>query len=51
MYSVCERKGWAESAMLFNALGTSWGDIAGAARSFVPSASHQSAMDFGSEDE
>jgi putative DNA methylase len=51
MYSVCERKGWTESAMLFNTLGTSWGDIAGAARAFDPSTSHQSAMDFGSEDE
>lgn len=32
MYSVCERKGWAESAMLFNALGTSWGDVTKGAR-------------------
>ena len=51
MYSVCERKGWSESAMLFNALGTSWGDVAGAARAFVPSVSQQSALEFGSEDE
>ena len=27
MYSICERKGWAESAMLFNALGTSWSEV------------------------
>ena len=27
MYSVCERKGWTDSAMLFNVLGTSWTDV------------------------
>ncbi len=51
MYSVCERKGWTESAMLFNALGTSWGDVAGVARTSVPATSQQSALEFGSEDD
>jgi putative DNA methylase len=51
MYSVCERKGWTESAMLFNALGTSWGDVAGVARAIVPAASQQSALDFDDDDE
>lgn len=46
MYSVCERKGWTESAMLFNALGTSWGDIAGAARQAPTGVSQQGALSF-----
>ncbi|CAB4947358.1 MAG: DUF1156 domain-containing protein [Actinobacteria bacterium] len=49
MYSVCERKGWAESAMLFNALGTSWGDVAGAARASSPAVTLQGALDFGDD--
>lgn len=51
MYSVCERKGWAESAMLFNALGTSWSDVTGASRSARVAASQQGALDFGDDDE
>jgi len=50
MYSVCERKGWAESAMLFNALGTSWGDVARAARASSPVVTLQGALDFGDDD-
>jgi len=51
MYSVCERKGWTESAMLFNALGTSWSDVAGVARTSVPATSQQSALEFGDDDD
>ena len=51
MYSVCERKGWAESAMLFNALGTSWGDVAGAAREVPRVFTRQGALDFGDDDD
>lgn len=51
MYSVCERKGWTDAAMLFNALGTSWGDVSGAARAAVPSVASQGALDFGGDDE
>jgi len=50
MYSVCERKGWAEAAMLFNALGTSWSDVSIAARA-TPVVSRQGALDFGDDDE
>lgn len=32
LYSTCERKGWTQSALLFNGLGTSWSDLASAAR-------------------
>jgi putative DNA methylase len=33
LYSICERKGWAQTALLFNGLGTSWRDLEAAARS------------------
>jgi putative DNA methylase len=32
LYNICERKGWTTSALLFNGLGTSWGDLDAAAR-------------------
>jgi putative DNA methylase len=32
LYSVCERRGWTQSALLFNALGTTWSDLDAAAR-------------------
>jgi putative DNA methylase len=51
MYSVSERKGWTEAAMLFNALGTSWSDVAGAARAVPLSVSKQGSLDFGDDDE
>lgn len=51
MYSVCERKGWAESAMLFNALGTSWSEVSGASRVAAPTLASQGALDFGDDDE
>ena len=51
MYSVSERKGWTEAAMLFNALGTSWSDVAGAARVAPASVSKQGSLDFGDDDE
>jgi len=51
MYSISERKGWTEAAMLFNALGTSWSDVAGAARAAPASVSKQSSLDFGDDDE
>lgn len=51
MYSICERHGWTESAILFNALGTSWSDIAGVARAAAPSGIHQESLEFGDEDD
>jgi len=35
LYNICERKDWTTSALLFNGLGTSWGDIESTARSTV----------------
>lgn len=32
LYNICERRGWTQSAILFNALGTSWSDVGSAAR-------------------
>lgn len=37
LYSVCERRGWTKSAILFNALGTSWSDLDSAARNATQS--------------
>lgn len=37
LYNVCERKGWTQSAILFNALGTSWGDLDSATRAAAAS--------------
>ena len=51
MYSVCERKGWTDAAMLFNALGTSWSDVEGAARAPMPVGSTQGALVFEEDDE
>ena len=32
LYSIAEKQGWAETALLFNALGTSWTDLEDASR-------------------
>jgi putative DNA methylase len=32
LFSVAEKKGWTETALLFNGLGTSWSDLAEATR-------------------
>lgn len=42
LYSVSEKKGWTESAILFNALGTSWADITKS----LPMKSQQETLDF-----
>lgn len=49
MYSVCEKKGWSESALLFNALGTSWSDLVAAGQSTSTSRSDQGALAFDEE--
>ena len=46
MYSICERKGWTDSALLFNALGTSWSDVAGTARQAAPAGIEQQSLVF-----
>ncbi|MDQ6850302.1 MAG: hypothetical protein M3070_10125, partial [Actinomycetota bacterium] len=32
LYSVCEKRGWTQTALLFNGLGTSWSDLSASAR-------------------
>jgi putative DNA methylase len=32
LYSIAEKKGWAETALLFNGLGTSWTELEDASR-------------------
>jgi putative DNA methylase len=47
LYNVCERKGWTQSAILFNALGTSWGDLESASRAHaIRPAGTQGALTF-----
>lgn len=53
LFSIAEKKGWTETAQLFNGLGTSWSDLANAASS--PSASGpvqiQGELDLSTDDE
>jgi len=51
LYSICERRGWTKSAILFNALGTSWSDVDSAVRAQASApASVQGSLSF-DEDE
>lgn len=46
LYSVCERRGWTQTALLFNGLGTSWLDLEAAARKAPAATGTQAAWDF-----
>ncbi len=48
LYSVCERKGWTQTALLFNGLGTSWLDLESATRR-APAAD-QGTLDYSDDD-
>ncbi|RBY88100.1 hypothetical protein DQ244_16225 [Blastococcus sp. TBT05-19] len=51
LYSICERRGWTSSALLFNGLGTSWIDLDAAARSAaLKPANVQGTFDYDAED-
>jgi putative DNA methylase len=52
LYSIAEKKGWAETALLFNNLGTSWTDLEDASRKVTGRASGQGefTLEFGSDD-
>ncbi|GIH50618.1 DUF1156 domain-containing protein [Microbispora rosea] len=50
LFSICEKRNWAKTALLFNALGSSWTEIERASRTAPPMASAQGMFDF-SEDE
>lgn len=50
LYNVCERRGWTQSAILFNSLGTSWSDLDSAVRAqAVQPRGAQSAFTFDEE--
>ena len=53
LYSIAEKKGWAETALLFNNLGTSWTDLEDASRKVTGGGSGQSefTLEFGSDDD
>jgi putative DNA methylase len=46
LFSICEKKGWTESAILFNGLGTSWSDMNHEMQSAHKILSEQSLLDF-----
>jgi len=53
LFSIAEKKGWSDTAQLFNGLGTSWSDLAGAASSTaMASPAHvQGQLDLDTDDE
>jgi putative DNA methylase len=56
LYSIAEQKGWAETALLFNGLGTSWTDIEDASRqagvvAAATSGQGEFQLTFGSDDD
>jgi putative DNA methylase len=52
LFSICERKGWAQSALLFNGLGSSWLEIEHTARSGRAAlAATQGELDYEADDE
>ena len=54
LYSIAEKRNWAEIALLFNNLGTSWTDIEDASRKVTVgggSGQGQFTLDFGSGDD
>lgn len=50
LFSICERRNWAKTALLFNGLGSAWREIEKVSRAAVPAASSQGMLDF-TEDE
>ena len=55
LYSIAEKKGWAETALLFNNLGTSWTDLEDASRKVTAGAGTggqgEFTLEFGSDDD
>lgn len=54
LYSIAEKKGWAETALLFNNLGTSWTDIEDVSRKAAASSGRgqgEFTLEFGSDDD
>ena len=51
LFSIAEKRGWAEIALLFNGLGTSWPDLAEASRRLPAVAAVQDTLIFGPEED
>ena len=47
LYSICEKKGWTESAILFNGLGTSWIDLHSVVAKFPSETPSQAELELG----
>ncbi|WP_433243500.1 DUF1156 domain-containing protein [Streptosporangium sp. CA-135522] len=51
LFSICERRNWAKTALLFNALGSAWSEIEKVARTASPAAMTQGTFDFTPEED
>jgi len=53
LFSICEKRGWTQTAYLFNSLGTSWADLSAAARAggALTPPPEQGELDFTTDDE
>jgi putative DNA methylase len=53
IFSICEKRGWTQTAYLFNSLGTSWSDLSAAARTggALTPPPEQGELDFTTDDE
>lgn len=51
LFSICERRNWAKTALLFNGLGSAWTDIEKMSRTAAPTASAQGTFDFSADEE
>jgi putative DNA methylase len=53
LFSICERRGWTRTALLFNGLGTSWSDLSAVARTggALTPPSVQDELDYGAGEE
>jgi putative DNA methylase len=49
LYSIAEKKGWAETALVFNGLGTSWSDLEDATRKLSGPTQVQGQLSFGDD--
>jgi putative DNA methylase len=51
LFSIAEKRGWADVALLFNGLGTSWPDLAEASRRLPAAVAVQDSLGFESEED
>jgi len=51
LFAICERRNWTKTALLFNALGSSWREIESASHNAAPTASAQGMLDLTPEED